>query len=116
MWNAKGEYDNVIVTNPADPSEVFFAGVGEPLTSGPWLSLNGGTTWTNVGLNAPNGDVPHVDYHSAAFDSNGNLDLIVTFPTPEPEHIMLMCVGVLLAGFAIRRRWQQRALKVVSSC
>ncbi len=37
-------------------------------------------------------------------DSTGkNLVLSVT-STPEPEHILLMCVGVLLAGFAIRRR------------
>ncbi len=34
-----------------------------------------------------------------------NLELSVT-STPEPEHILLMCVGVLLAGFAIRRRWR----------
>jgi hypothetical protein len=47
---------------------------------------------------------------SLSVDANGNLDMSVTLAaTPEPEHIMLMCVGVLLAGFAIRRRWQQRA-------
>ena len=40
-------------------------------------------------------------------DGNGNVDLSVTAVVPEPEHIMLMCVGVLLAGFAIRRRWQR---------
>jgi hypothetical protein len=47
---------------------------------------------------------------SLTVDANGNLDMSVTLAaTPEPEHIMLMCVGVLLAGFVLRRRWQQRA-------
>ncbi len=46
---------------------------------------------------------------SLFIDSTGkNLELSVTSATPEPEHILLMCVGVLLAGFAIRRRWQQQ--------
>ncbi len=37
-------------------------------------------------------------------DSTGkNLELSIT-STPEPEHILLMCVGALLAGFTIRRR------------
>ena len=30
-------------------------------------------------------------------------------PIPEPEHIMLLCVGVLLAGMAIRRRWRRES-------
>ncbi len=48
---------------------------------------------------------------SLSVDTTGRqLMLSVTSATPEPEHILLMCVGVLLAGFAIRRRWQQRAL------
>ncbi len=37
-----------------------------------------------------------------------NLDLnFQVSPTPEPEHILLLCVGALLAGFVIRRRWQR---------
>ena len=48
---------------------------------------------------------------SLSVDATGEfLDLTVTSvaAVPEPEHIMLMCAGVLLAGFAFRRRWQQR--------
>ncbi len=45
---------------------------------------------------------------SLSVDTTGRqLVLSVTSATPEPEHILLMCVGVLLAGFAIRRRWQR---------
>jgi hypothetical protein len=44
---------------------------------------------------------------SLTTDSLGNLDLTVTSAVPEPEHIMLLCTGVLLAGFAVRRRWRQ---------
>ncbi len=48
---------------------------------------------------------------SLFIDSTGrNLELSVTSATPEPEHILLMCVGVLLAGFAIRRRWRRMGL------
>ncbi len=44
---------------------------------------------------------------SLSIDSTGKqLVLSVTSATPEPEHILLMCVGALLAGFAMRRRWQ----------
>ncbi len=47
---------------------------------------------------------------SLFIDSTGkNLELSVT-STPEPEHILLMCVGVLLAGFAIWRRWTSSRL------
>ncbi len=46
---------------------------------------------------------------SLFIDSTGKqLELSVTSATPEPEHIMLLCVGVLLAGFAVRRRRQLR--------
>ncbi len=44
---------------------------------------------------------------SLAIDSTGKqLELSVVSNTiiPEPEHLLLMCVGVLMAGFAIRRR------------
>ncbi len=45
---------------------------------------------------------------SLSVDTTGRqLVLNVTSATPEPEHILLMCVGVLLAGFAIRRRWRR---------
>jgi autotransporter-associated beta strand protein len=47
---------------------------------------------------------------SLSVDPTGQyLDLTVnSAAVPEPEHIMLLCAGVLLAGFAIRRRWRQR--------
>ena len=48
---------------------------------------------------------------SLSVDPTGEfLDLTLTSVAgvPEPEHILLMCAGVLLAGFAVRRRWQQR--------
>ncbi len=49
---------------------------------------------------------------SLSIDTTGKqLMLSVTSATPEPEHILLMCVGVLLAGFAIRRRWQQQGTR-----
>ncbi len=52
---------------------------------------------------------------SLSIDTTGKqLMLSVTSATPEPEHILLMCVGVLLAGFAIRRRWQQRGRSAAS--
>ncbi len=42
---------------------------------------------------------------SLFIDSTGkNLELSVSSAAPEPEHSLPMCVGVLLAGFAIRRR------------
>ena len=41
---------------------------------------------------------------SLTTDVNGNLDMTVTSAVPEPEHILLMCAGVLLAGFAVRRK------------
>jgi hypothetical protein len=37
----------------------------------------------------------------AVDNSGGYLELSVTSAVPEPEHIMLMYVGVLLVGFAI---------------
>jgi hypothetical protein len=53
---------------------------------------------------------------SLFIDANNNLDLSVTATSgvPEPEHILLMCVGVLLAGFAVRRRWQRMAAASVA--
>ena len=42
----------------------------------------------------------------AVDNSGGYLELSITSAVPEPEHIMLMCVGVLLAGFAVRSRWR----------
>jgi hypothetical protein len=47
--------------------------------------------------------------HSLALDPTGML-LQLTFTVgavPEPEHILLLCVGVLLVGIAIRRRWRR---------
>jgi fibronectin-binding autotransporter adhesin len=44
-----------------------------------------------------------------AIDGTGT-KLQLTFtpgPVPEPEHIMLLCVGVLLVGLAVRRRWRR---------
>jgi hypothetical protein len=36
---------------------------------------------------------------------NGALELSVTAAaTPEPEHLLLLCAGVLLAGWGIQRR------------
>jgi fibronectin-binding autotransporter adhesin len=49
---------------------------------------------------------------SLALDSATGTMLQLTFTpsaVPEPEHIMLLCAGVLLVGFAVRRRWQKSA-------
>jgi hypothetical protein len=37
-------------------------------------------------------------------DSTGAYLQLTFTATPEPEHIMLLCVGVLLVGIAVRRR------------
>jgi len=46
---------------------------------------------------------------SLAIDSTGTLLQLTFTATPEPEHIMLLCVGVLLVGLAVRRRWRQES-------
>jgi fibronectin-binding autotransporter adhesin len=47
---------------------------------------------------------------SLAVDISGSyLELSIASAVPEPKHVMLICIGVLLAGFAVRRRWQQGA-------
>jgi autotransporter-associated beta strand protein len=101
------------------------------------LPLQNGETYTitlvqvassgNILLNGvsqgANAQIPAGDYtlsasptmtfssYSLAIDSSGDL-LQLTFtpgsPTPEPEHIMLLSVGVLLVGLAIRRRWRRQ--------
>jgi len=46
---------------------------------------------------------------SLALDSTGAYLQLTFTAVPEPEHIMLLCVGVLLTGLAVRRRWRERS-------
>jgi len=53
-------------------------------------------------------------YGSGTFtlmQSGNDLILVANVsPVPEPHHIMLICAGVLLVGYGLRRRWQVAAV------
>jgi len=55
----------------------------------------------------------------AVDNSGGYLELSISSAVPEPELILLMCVGVLLGGFAVRRRMRQHvwlAASITQKC
>jgi uncharacterized delta-60 repeat protein len=68
----QGYYDSTIAVDPNNFNKVYVAGVGQPFTPGPLVSPDGGTTWNDIGVGA-DGNAPHNDYHSMAFDSQGRL-------------------------------------------
>jgi autotransporter-associated beta strand protein len=70
--NAQGEYDTTIAVDPSNANIVYVAGIGQPFTSGPWMSTDGGGMWTDIGIGA-DGTNPHVDYHAMSFDSMNRL-------------------------------------------
>ena len=56
-----GDYNNAIAVNPFNPDDVFFGGVGL------YRTLDGGTTFTQVGSNNSGGGPLHVDHHLVLF-------------------------------------------------
>jgi hypothetical protein len=83
------------------------------VATAPTITLNGGSA---LGGNAI---IPRSDYilesstfdnfsaYSLGIDSTGTLLQLTFTPAPEPEHVLLLCVGALFVGLAARRRWQQ---------
>ncbi|MBI3409393.1 MAG: Ig-like domain repeat protein [Planctomycetes bacterium] len=79
---AQTSYDTVLIVDPraslasALPQPtyniLYLAGVGNPFTQGPLISLNGGQSWTDIGTGA-DGKGPHADSHGMALDSNNRL-------------------------------------------
>jgi len=55
------DYNNAIAVNPFNPDDVFFGGVGL------YRTLDGGTTFTQVGSNNSGGGPLHVDHHLVLF-------------------------------------------------
>ena len=58
--------------DPTNSSHVLVAGFGQTTATGPWETTDGGTTWTDDGLDTA-GNAPQNDYHASAFDANGNV-------------------------------------------
>ncbi len=82
--NGQGNFDNVIAVNPTNPNIVLLGGVGsgigQPATSGPWISNDGGQTWTDIGglnANTVTPDAPHYGYLGWTFDSTAANRLLV---------------------------------------
>jgi hypothetical protein len=99
-----------VLATLATASKIQVGGTAQPANSqidtGTTLGAGSGTL-TNADLyivGASQAYTSSVSSWSLFIDPTGkSLELTVT-STPEPEHILLMCVGVLLAGFAIRRK------------
>ncbi len=103
-----------VLATVATAGRIQLGGANQPagtmIDSGTTLGAGSGTM-TNADLYIQGASPTYmnaVTSWSLFIDSTGkNLELSVRSATPEPEHILLMCVGVLLAGFAIRRRWRR---------
>jgi autotransporter-associated beta strand protein len=68
----QGSYDSVIAVDPQNSNNIFVGGIGQPSSSGPFISTNAGKNWTDIGLGA-NGNSPHNDYQSVSWDSADRL-------------------------------------------
>jgi len=72
---AQCTYDNVIETDPSNPSVVFAAGsfgyTLSPPSGGIFRSDDGGATWKNLGFDQ------HPDFHSVVFDPNNPQNTLI---------------------------------------
>ena len=66
----QGNYDTTLAVDPSNASVVYVGGTSN--NGGPNIaqSVDGGTTWTNIGGGA---NAPHTDEHAMVFDKNGKL-------------------------------------------
>ncbi len=96
--------------------------VGTPylitIATAPAITLNGGST---LGGNATiassnyileSSTFNNLGAYSLGTDNTGTRLQIAFTPTPEPEHVLLLCAAALLLGLAIRRRWQSSAVGI----
>ncbi len=72
-----GEYASTVAVDPTNVNHVIVGGYGRaPGTaspgSGPWQTIDGGTTWTSLTVDAA-GNAPFVFAHASAFDGAGDV-------------------------------------------
>ena len=128
LGTSTGKYINITISDTTGTS----LAVGENYTftlvkTSGGINLNGSAappvidTGTAVGSGRLGHHQPVVRGHDvreritgwAVTNNSGTLQLAVTTAAvPEPEHVLLLCVGALLAGFAVRRRWRVRLASV----
>ncbi len=103
--------------NTATPT-TYMIDLATVSSSGGSIAVNGTTITPGNTISSTNYSITGITSYQTAslgvlLDSTDGLQalqLTVT-TTPEPHHIMLICVGVLLAGYAIRRRIQLGAVR-----
>ncbi len=102
-----------VLATVATAGRIQVGGANQPagtlLDTGTTLGAGSGTM-TNADLYIQGASTTYmstVTTWSLFIDSTGKQLVLSVTSTPEPEHILLMCVGVLLAGFAIRHRRQR---------
>lgn len=80
----EGYYDQaILVRTPAagnlNPTNIYISGLGQPTSTGPYVTQDGGISWTNgvtgqdIGLPDGNNNDPHLEYHAMDFDASGRL-------------------------------------------
>jgi hypothetical protein len=82
------------------------------IATAPTITLNGGSALGNNATIASSNYVlesstfNNFGNDSLAIDNTGTMLQLSFTPSPEPEHVLLLGVGALILGLAIRRRWQ----------
>jgi len=70
--STQGDYDSTIIASPTNPNIVYVGGADDGTLQFVLETLDGGTTWNSISVDATNHG-PHTDLHASAVDQNGDL-------------------------------------------